>query len=58
MSCIPKLRFAKYYNGNGTETRILIKVYGIRIDVIVHGQVTMSIVAYIVCQYLSLTVYR
>ncbi|KAM4810318.1 P2X purinoceptor 2 [Rhinophrynus dorsalis] len=31
-------RFAKYYNRNDTESRILIKVYGIRIDVIVHGQ--------------------
>ncbi|XP_068096783.1 P2X purinoceptor 2 [Hyperolius riggenbachi] len=31
-------RFAKYYNINDTEARILIKVYGIRIDVIVHGQ--------------------
>ncbi|XP_041436166.1 P2X purinoceptor 2-like [Xenopus laevis] len=31
-------RFAKYYNNNGTETRTLIKVYGIRIGVIVHGQ--------------------
>ncbi|XP_075066970.1 P2X purinoceptor 2 [Mixophyes fleayi] len=31
-------RFAKYYNKNGTEARTLIKVYGIRIDVIVHGQ--------------------
>uniref|UniRef100_A0A8C3FH50 P2X purinoceptor n=1 Tax=Chrysemys picta bellii TaxID=8478 RepID=A0A8C3FH50_CHRPI len=32
-------RFAKYYNCNGTNTRSLIKAYGIRIDVIVHGQV-------------------
>ncbi|XP_048196888.1 P2X purinoceptor 2 isoform X3 [Perognathus longimembris pacificus] len=31
-------RFAKYYNTNGTTTRTLIKAYGIRIDVIVHGQ--------------------
>ncbi|XP_006901067.1 PREDICTED: P2X purinoceptor 2 [Elephantulus edwardii] len=31
-------RFAKYYNVNGTSTRTLIKAYGIRIDVIVHGQ--------------------
>ncbi|XP_025072391.1 P2X purinoceptor 2 isoform X3 [Alligator sinensis] len=31
-------RFAKYFNCNGTNTRILIKAYGIRIDVIVHGQ--------------------
>ncbi|XP_056384620.1 P2X purinoceptor 2 isoform X2 [Hyla sarda] len=31
-------RFAKYYNKNGSEVRTLIKVYGIRIDVIVHGQ--------------------
>ncbi|KAL4691577.1 hypothetical protein H8957_003291 [Semnopithecus entellus] len=31
-------RFAKYYKINGTTTRTLIKAYGIRIDVIVHGQ--------------------
>uniref|UniRef100_A0A4X2JQA3 P2X purinoceptor n=1 Tax=Vombatus ursinus TaxID=29139 RepID=A0A4X2JQA3_VOMUR len=31
-------RFAKYYNHNGTDSRTLIKAYGIRIDVIVHGQ--------------------
>ncbi|XP_021113391.1 P2X purinoceptor 2 isoform X2 [Heterocephalus glaber] len=31
-------RFAKYYNTNSTTTRTLIKAYGIRIDVIVHGQ--------------------
>uniref|UniRef100_A0A8C5PSP4 P2X purinoceptor n=1 Tax=Leptobrachium leishanense TaxID=445787 RepID=A0A8C5PSP4_9ANUR len=31
-------RYAKYYNKNGKESRTLIKVYGIRIDVIVHGQ--------------------
>ncbi|EMP24875.1 P2X purinoceptor 2 [Chelonia mydas] len=31
-------RFAKYYNCNGMNTRSLIKAYGIRIDVIVHGQ--------------------
>nr|XP_032624221.1 LOW QUALITY PROTEIN: P2X purinoceptor 2 [Chelonoidis abingdonii] len=31
-------RFAKYYSCNGTNTRSLIKAYGIRIDVIVHGQ--------------------
>uniref|UniRef100_A0A452QK21 P2X purinoceptor 2 n=1 Tax=Ursus americanus TaxID=9643 RepID=A0A452QK21_URSAM len=32
-------RFAKYYKTNGSTTRTLIKAYGIRIDVIVHGQV-------------------
>ena len=32
-------RFAKYYKINGSITRTLIKAYGIRIDVIVHGQV-------------------
>uniref|UniRef100_A0A8C6FB87 P2X purinoceptor n=1 Tax=Monodon monoceros TaxID=40151 RepID=A0A8C6FB87_MONMO len=32
-------RFAKYYKVNGSTTRTLIKAYGIRIDVIVHGQV-------------------
>uniref|UniRef100_A0A5F9DSY0 P2X purinoceptor n=1 Tax=Oryctolagus cuniculus TaxID=9986 RepID=A0A5F9DSY0_RABIT len=31
-------RFAKYYKVNGTTTRTLIKAYGIRIDIIVHGQ--------------------
>ncbi|XP_047618207.1 P2X purinoceptor 2 isoform X4 [Phacochoerus africanus] len=31
-------RFAKYYRINGSSTRTLIKAYGIRIDVIVHGQ--------------------
>ncbi|KAM5238807.1 P2X purinoceptor 2 [Ctenodactylus gundi] len=31
-------RFAKYYRVNGTTARTLIKAYGIRIDVIVHGQ--------------------
>ncbi|XP_019487490.1 PREDICTED: P2X purinoceptor 2 isoform X2 [Hipposideros armiger] len=31
-------RFAKYYKINGSTTRTLIKAYGVRIDVIVHGQ--------------------
>ncbi|KAM9744124.1 P2X purinoceptor 2 [Menidia menidia] len=31
-------RFAKYYNKNGVESRTLIKAYGIRLDIIVHGQ--------------------
>lgn len=35
-------RFAKYYKINGSTTRTLIKAYGIRIDVIVHGQVNQS----------------
>ncbi|XP_031165203.1 P2X purinoceptor 2 [Sander lucioperca] len=30
-------RFAKYYNKDGVESRTLIKAYGIRLDVIVHG---------------------
>ncbi|XP_060928216.1 P2X purinoceptor 2 [Limanda limanda] len=30
-------RFAKYYNKNGVNSRTLIKAYGIRLDVIVHG---------------------
>ncbi|XP_028270562.1 P2X purinoceptor 2 [Parambassis ranga] len=30
-------RFAKYYNQDREETRTLIKAYGIRLDVIVHG---------------------
>ncbi|KAM4577355.1 P2X purinoceptor 2 [Odontesthes bonariensis] len=31
-------KFAKYYNRNGVESRTLIKAYGIRLDIIVHGQ--------------------
>ncbi|KAL7986687.1 hypothetical protein Chor_012970 [Crotalus horridus] len=31
-------RFAKYYQQGGQSTRTLIKAYGIRIDVLVHGQ--------------------
>uniref|UniRef100_A0A671Y7F6 P2X purinoceptor n=1 Tax=Sparus aurata TaxID=8175 RepID=A0A671Y7F6_SPAAU len=30
-------RFAKYYRKDGVESRTLIKAYGIRLDVIVHG---------------------
>ncbi|KAG7490873.1 P2X purinoceptor 2 [Solea senegalensis] len=30
-------RFAKYYSKEGVESRTLIKAYGIRLDVIVHG---------------------
>uniref|UniRef100_A0A8C4H2X3 P2X purinoceptor n=1 Tax=Dicentrarchus labrax TaxID=13489 RepID=A0A8C4H2X3_DICLA len=30
-------RFAKYYSKHGVESRTLIKAYGIRLDVIVHG---------------------
>ncbi|XP_053181670.1 P2X purinoceptor 2 [Scomber japonicus] len=30
-------RFAKYYSKDGIESRTLIKAYGIRLDVIVHG---------------------
>ncbi|XP_049435322.1 P2X purinoceptor 2 isoform X1 [Epinephelus fuscoguttatus] len=30
-------RFAKYYSKDGEESRTLIKAYGIRLDVIVHG---------------------
>uniref|UniRef100_A0A452T5B2 P2X purinoceptor n=1 Tax=Ursus maritimus TaxID=29073 RepID=A0A452T5B2_URSMA len=35
---MPGSSFAKYYKTNGSTTRTLIKAYGIRIDVIVHGQ--------------------
>ncbi|XP_066544859.1 P2X purinoceptor 2 [Amia ocellicauda] len=31
-------RFAKFYSKNGSEFRTLIKAYGIRLDVIVHGE--------------------
>uniref|UniRef100_A0A4W3JCK7 Purinergic receptor P2X 2 n=1 Tax=Callorhinchus milii TaxID=7868 RepID=A0A4W3JCK7_CALMI len=34
-------RHAKYYIMNNTEYRTLIKVYGIRIDIIIHGQVKL-----------------
>lgn len=39
--CVRRLpsRFAKYYSWNRTRSRVLIKAYGIRVDVIVHGQV-------------------
>ncbi|KAK0155045.1 P2X purinoceptor 2 [Merluccius polli] len=30
-------RFAKYYSRDGVESRTLIKAYGIRLDIIVHG---------------------
>uniref|UniRef100_A0A8C5NAG4 P2X purinoceptor n=1 Tax=Gouania willdenowi TaxID=441366 RepID=A0A8C5NAG4_GOUWI len=30
-------RFAKYYDKNGEKSRTLIKAYGIRLDIIVHG---------------------
>ncbi|XP_023125687.1 P2X purinoceptor 2 [Amphiprion ocellaris] len=30
-------RFAKYYNKDGVESRTLIKAYGMRLDIIVHG---------------------
>uniref|UniRef100_A0A8D3ECB1 P2X purinoceptor n=1 Tax=Scophthalmus maximus TaxID=52904 RepID=A0A8D3ECB1_SCOMX len=33
-------RFAKYYSKNGVESRTLIKAFGIRLDVIVHGHVS------------------
>lgn len=33
-------RFAKYYSKDGVESRTLIKAYGIRLDVIVHGHVS------------------
>lgn len=33
-------RFAKYYNRDGVESRTLIKAYGIRLDIIVHGHVS------------------
>ncbi|RXN10374.1 P2X purinoceptor 1-like protein [Labeo rohita] len=31
-------RYAKYYMENGVEMRTLMKVYGVRIDIIVHGR--------------------
>lgn len=33
-------RFAKYYSREGVESRTLIKAYGIRLDIIVHGHVS------------------
>lgn len=40
MICGFLCRFAKYYNKDGVESRTLIKAYGIRLDVIVHGHVS------------------
>lgn len=37
---ISACRFAKYYSKDGVESRTLIKAYGIRLDVIVHGHVS------------------
>lgn len=36
-------RFAKYYNRHGVDSRTLIKAYGIRLDVIVHGHVRIPV---------------
>ncbi|KAK3538661.1 hypothetical protein QTP86_011806 [Hemibagrus guttatus] len=42
-------RFAKYYYKNGVEYRSLIKAFGIRLDVIVHGHCS------IICDWIMLT---
>lgn len=48
-------RFAKYYkDSDGTETRTLIKGYGIRFDVLVFGQVRYFILLLKLCR-LALT---
>lgn len=44
---ISESRFAKYYSKDGVETRTLIKAYGIRLDVIVHGHVSGVLIKYI-----------
>lgn len=45
-------RFAKYYNRAGVESRTLIKAYGIRLDVIVHGHVSgVSVISSGFCQF-------
>lgn len=47
-------RFAKYYNKDGVESRTLIKAYGMRLDVIVHGHV--SVYPNITTSYCVLTI--
>ncbi|KAG7263402.1 hypothetical protein CRUP_007408, partial [Coryphaenoides rupestris] len=42
-------RFAKYYSKDGVESRTLIKAYGIRLDIIVHGHCS------IICDWIMLT---
>lgn len=44
-------RFAKYYNRNGVESRTLIKAYGIRLDVIVHGHVSRIHLSSVSCGF-------
>ncbi len=34
-------RYAKYYVEDGVEKRTLMKVFGVRIDIIVHGRVSL-----------------
>uniref|UniRef100_A0A8C4XG98 P2X purinoceptor n=1 Tax=Erpetoichthys calabaricus TaxID=27687 RepID=A0A8C4XG98_ERPCA len=49
-------RFAKYYSENGTEVRTMIKAFGMRIDVIVHGQAgKFSIIPTIINMVTALT---
>ncbi|XP_008416951.1 P2X purinoceptor 2 isoform X1 [Poecilia reticulata] len=49
-------RFAKYYDKNGVESRTLIKAYGIRLDIIVHGQAgKFSVIPTIISTVTALT---
>ncbi|XP_006640389.2 P2X purinoceptor 2 [Lepisosteus oculatus] len=49
-------RFAKFYSRNGSEFRTLIKAYGIRLDVIVHGEAgKFSIIPTIINMVTALT---
>ncbi len=48
MNSLPELlwdidcfRYAKYYVENGVEKRTLMKVFGVRIDIIVNGRVSL-----------------
>lgn len=48
-------RFAKYYNKDGLESRTLIKAYGIRLDVIVHGHVSRILIVFLQLAVVSLS---
>lgn len=50
-------RFAKYYNRNGVESRTLIKAYGIRLDVIVHGHVSRIDLSSVSCGFYQFLFY-
>lgn len=55
MICGFLCRFAKYYNKDGVESRTLIKAYGIRLDVIVHGHVSRVFIVLLQLAVVSLS---